>query len=297
MKVYACVSIGGGDQKNETHSPVDRHGRTNPAWNFMMKYMVGEAGVKHHGATLVIKLYCKGKLGDRYIGEVHLTVKDLYEYAYSCGGIAVVNYPVQRGCVNSQGFLKFSYSSSPSLLTVLLAAVPLNGALAAVPLNGALTAVPLTVLLAIPLTPGHLPLTLSIPLKNFLSCEDLLKCDPISAEIKKTVLIQFAECMQTDSVCIAFQFCSSANCISLQHCKLHQFAGEKMPWIRLRKQILKDKMERAMARLLRTTNSFKFSGSIKGDEFVELVMFFTGVLYLPHSKGSLLINGEEVWTS
>ncbi|KAM7465861.1 hypothetical protein LguiB_013423 [Lonicera macranthoides] len=67
-------------------------------------------------------------------------------------------------------------------------------------------------------------------------------------------------------------------------------------WIRLRKQILKDKMERAMARLLRTTNCLKFSGSIKGDEFVELVMFFTGVLYLPHSKGSLLINGEEAWT-
>ncbi|KAM7507694.1 hypothetical protein LguiA_018147 [Lonicera macranthoides] len=109
MKVYARVSIGGGDRKNEMRSPVDRHGRTNPAWNFMMKYTVGEAAVQHHGATLVIKLYCKRKLGDRYVGEVHLMVKDLYEYAYSCGGSAVVSYPVQKGCVNSQGFLKFSY--------------------------------------------------------------------------------------------------------------------------------------------------------------------------------------------
>ena len=58
---------------------------------------------------LVIKLYCSRKLGDRYIGEVHLSMTELYEYAYPLGGSAIVNYPVQKGCVNSQGMLKFCY--------------------------------------------------------------------------------------------------------------------------------------------------------------------------------------------
>lgn len=108
MKVYARVSIGN-DPKTEKRTPIDLHGKTNPAWNFTMKYTIGESLVEHYSGMLVIKLYCKRKLGDRYIGEVHLSVKELYEFAYPLGGSAVVNYPVQKGCVNSQGVLKFSY--------------------------------------------------------------------------------------------------------------------------------------------------------------------------------------------
>lgn len=108
MEVYARVSIGC-DLKTKKITPVDRHGLTNPAWNFTMKYTTGESSVQHHGLMLVIKLYCKRKLGDRYIGEVHMSMKELYDYAYPCGGSALVSYPVQRGCVTSQGLLKFSY--------------------------------------------------------------------------------------------------------------------------------------------------------------------------------------------
>ncbi|KAL1820492.1 hypothetical protein ACET3Z_015361 [Daucus carota] len=108
MKVYARVSIGN-QADSEKRTPVDRHSRTNPAWNFTMNYTISESVVEHHSSMLVIKLYCKRKLGDRYIGEVHLSMKELYEYAYPLGGSAIVNYPVQKGCVNSQGLLKFSY--------------------------------------------------------------------------------------------------------------------------------------------------------------------------------------------
>ncbi|GFZ09915.1 hypothetical protein Acr_21g0005140 [Actinidia rufa] len=68
MKVYARVSIGS-NTETEKRTPADKHGEINPAWNFMMRYTIGESAVQLYGAMLVIKLYCKRKLGDRYIGE------------------------------------------------------------------------------------------------------------------------------------------------------------------------------------------------------------------------------------
>ncbi|KAK9070778.1 hypothetical protein SSX86_011180 [Deinandra increscens subsp. villosa] len=108
MKVYAKVFIGG-NQEMEKRTPVDKHGQTNPAWNYTMKYSISEQWLQHHGTMLVIKLYCKRKLGDRYIGEVHQSLKQLYDYAYPLGGSAVVCFPVKMGCVDSEGQLCFSY--------------------------------------------------------------------------------------------------------------------------------------------------------------------------------------------
>ncbi|KAF5803057.1 hypothetical protein HanRHA438_Chr06g0275961 [Helianthus annuus] len=61
------------------------------------------------GTMLVIKLCCKRKLGDRYVGEVHQPLKQLFDYAYPLGGSAVVWFPVQMGSAESQGKLCFSY--------------------------------------------------------------------------------------------------------------------------------------------------------------------------------------------
>ncbi|XP_071701229.1 protein SRC2-like [Rutidosis leptorrhynchoides] len=108
MKVYAKVLIGGND-KMEKRTPVDNHGQTNPAWNYAMKYSIAESWLQHHGTMLVIKLYCKRKLGDRYIGEVHQSLKQLHDYASPMGGSAVVFFPVLMGSVESQGRLCFSY--------------------------------------------------------------------------------------------------------------------------------------------------------------------------------------------
>ncbi|PSS00079.1 hypothetical protein CEY00_Acc24046 [Actinidia chinensis var. chinensis] len=122
MKVYARVSIGS-NTETEKRTPADKHGEINPAWNFMMRYTIGESAVQHYGAMFVIKLYCKRKLGDRYIGEVHTSMKELFDHAYTYGGSAVVNYPVKKGSVHSQGVLKFSYrfGESVSVEKVLLA--------------------------------------------------------------------------------------------------------------------------------------------------------------------------------
>ncbi|KAI5672259.1 hypothetical protein M9H77_12623 [Catharanthus roseus] len=114
MKVYGRVSLGIGTE-TEKRTPVDKHGETNPAWNFTMKYIIQESMVQHYNSILVIKLYCKRKLGDRYVGEVHTPMKELFDYAVPLGGSAVVTYPVQKGSVNSQGTLKFSYRFGPKV--------------------------------------------------------------------------------------------------------------------------------------------------------------------------------------
>ncbi|KAI3496905.1 hypothetical protein L1887_39283 [Cichorium endivia] len=108
MKVYAKVLIGG-NKTMEKRTFVDKHGKNNPAWNNTMHYTIGESWLQHHGTMLVIKLYCKRKLGDRYIGEVHQSLKQLYDHAYPLGGSAVVCFPVLMGSAESQGQLCFSY--------------------------------------------------------------------------------------------------------------------------------------------------------------------------------------------
>ncbi|KAI3460602.1 hypothetical protein Pfo_017265 [Paulownia fortunei] len=85
MKVHARVSIGGGAEK-EKRTPTDKHGEINPAWNFTMRYTISESMVQNYNTMLVVKLYCKRKLGDRYIGEVHTSMKELFDCAKASGG-------------------------------------------------------------------------------------------------------------------------------------------------------------------------------------------------------------------
>ena len=71
MKVYAVVTIGD-EQETKKRTPVDRENETNPIWNCIFRYTVGELALNHDGVMIVIKLYCSRTLGDRYIGEVCL---------------------------------------------------------------------------------------------------------------------------------------------------------------------------------------------------------------------------------
>ncbi|KAL8059716.1 hypothetical protein ABFX02_03G104900 [Erythranthe guttata] len=110
MKVYATVSIGGGPPENEKRTPTDRNGESNPAWNFTVKYSINESMVQHLNTMLVVKLFCRRLLRcDTYIGEVHTSLKELFDYAESSGGSAILSLPVQKGSVNSQGGMRFSY--------------------------------------------------------------------------------------------------------------------------------------------------------------------------------------------
>lgn len=116
MKVHGRVSLGDGDEKR---TPSDKHGETNPAWNYTMRFAVSESMVENFNTMLVVKLYCKRKLGDRYIGEIHTPIKELFDFAKAAAAgsrSAVVCFPVQRGCVNSQGMLRFSYKFGDKIM-------------------------------------------------------------------------------------------------------------------------------------------------------------------------------------
>ncbi|XP_057793064.1 protein SRC2 homolog [Salvia miltiorrhiza] len=78
MKVYAEISLNG---KSETskRTTVDLAGETNPKWNFPLDYTVNEASLRTPGLELVVKLFCQRTLGDRYIGEVKISVKSLFD--------------------------------------------------------------------------------------------------------------------------------------------------------------------------------------------------------------------------
>ncbi|KAI3464471.1 hypothetical protein Pfo_021134 [Paulownia fortunei] len=93
MKVYAKLSIKG-ESKTKKRTPVDREGETNPTWNFTIEYIIGEAAVQKQGLDLLIQLYCKRTFGGRFIGEVSIPIKSLFDegmraqavLSYSVGG-------------------------------------------------------------------------------------------------------------------------------------------------------------------------------------------------------------------
>ncbi|CAK9158325.1 unnamed protein product [Ilex paraguariensis] len=109
MKVYAVVTIAG-KAKTERRTPVDKEGETNPTWNFTLQYMIG--------IEVVITLYCKRTLGDRYIGEVRTSIKQLYEQHPNVngGGANILTRQVQSSSGISQGELKFSFGFGETVI-------------------------------------------------------------------------------------------------------------------------------------------------------------------------------------
>ncbi|PIN12993.1 hypothetical protein CDL12_14394 [Handroanthus impetiginosus] len=79
MKVYAKVSIEGSESKTTQETPVDLQGETDPRWNVQIEYTVSESVVQKPGVNLSIKLFCERSLGDRFIGEVNIPVKGLFD--------------------------------------------------------------------------------------------------------------------------------------------------------------------------------------------------------------------------
>ncbi|KAG6390368.1 hypothetical protein SASPL_148102 [Salvia splendens] len=79
MKVYAEVSING-ESKTSKRTTVDKDRGTNPRWICSLDYTFKEASLQNQGLLVVVKLYCERTLEDRYIGEVKLPVKALFDY-------------------------------------------------------------------------------------------------------------------------------------------------------------------------------------------------------------------------
>lgn len=111
-KVYAKVSFCG-DKKTEQRTRADKHAQLNPAGNYTMNYKIDESGITHSGLQLVIKLYCKRTFGDRYVGEIHTSIKKLFDSAYDSankrGRSASLSLPIMKGSAKTGGVLRFSY--------------------------------------------------------------------------------------------------------------------------------------------------------------------------------------------
>ncbi|KAL1533663.1 protein SRC2 [Salvia divinorum] len=78
MKVYAEVSING-EPDTSMRTTVDKDGETNPRWNCLLEYTFEETSLRNPGLVVEVKLYCERTLGDRYIGEVNIPVKGLFD--------------------------------------------------------------------------------------------------------------------------------------------------------------------------------------------------------------------------
>ncbi|CAI9778109.1 unnamed protein product [Fraxinus pennsylvanica] len=65
-----------------------------------MEYALGEAAVQQEGINLSIKLYCKRKLGDRFIGEVNIPLKKLFGNGLSAENISYAVAGAPRGRLN-----------------------------------------------------------------------------------------------------------------------------------------------------------------------------------------------------
>ncbi|XP_047961833.1 protein SRC2 homolog [Salvia hispanica] len=78
MKVYAEVSLNG-EPNTSMRTTVDTAGERNPRWDFPLNYTINKASLRNPGLEVVVKLYCQRILGDKFIGEVKIPVKGLFD--------------------------------------------------------------------------------------------------------------------------------------------------------------------------------------------------------------------------
>ncbi|XP_077225271.1 protein SRC2-like [Tasmannia lanceolata] len=109
MDVYVTVSING-DRKSKQKTPVDKQGGKNPTWNFPMKFHVDEISVQQNTLFLHFLIRCDRTLGDKDVGEVHVSVKELLDSAAGDDKSAKsVSYQVGKPSGKPRGVLNFSF--------------------------------------------------------------------------------------------------------------------------------------------------------------------------------------------
>ncbi|KAK8545980.1 hypothetical protein V6N12_026787 [Hibiscus sabdariffa] len=115
MKVYGVVSVNG-NARTSLKTPVDKENGSNPEWNCRMKFLIDEEDVHDNLLFLVFALKSRRSLGDRDIGTVQVSVKELLDQTY---GKHMVEHHVSYGVVSpegkSRGILSFSYKFERNL--------------------------------------------------------------------------------------------------------------------------------------------------------------------------------------
>ena len=111
MGVYTVVSIHS-DNNNYNSSkkktPIDKHGGTNPEWNFPMRFTFDVAMAMQ--ITLVVKLKARRWIfRNKDIGEVRVPMMELLESFVGAKGEKHVSYMVMTPSMKLKGELDFSY--------------------------------------------------------------------------------------------------------------------------------------------------------------------------------------------
>ncbi|KAI5683163.1 hypothetical protein M9H77_04391 [Catharanthus roseus] len=106
MKVYSKVSFSTHSQ-TEFVTPVDKQGEKSPFWNCKIISYLTEEAIHKETTKVSIKLYCQRLFGDRYIGEVNINLKRLFEYSHPS---EILCFEIDRfDCVGTFGKLNLSY--------------------------------------------------------------------------------------------------------------------------------------------------------------------------------------------
>uniref|UniRef100_A0A452Y001 C2 domain-containing protein n=1 Tax=Aegilops tauschii subsp. strangulata TaxID=200361 RepID=A0A452Y001_AEGTS len=113
MRVYAVVSISGGDPRTPTHrTHSDRHGGRNPMWHAPLRFPIPTAA-DPRGLALHVLLRAERSFGDRDVGEVVVPVQDLVAVAPPAGEHRHLSYQVRSPMSGrKRGVLHISYSLS-----------------------------------------------------------------------------------------------------------------------------------------------------------------------------------------
>lgn len=110
MDVYAVVSVSGdyrSSQKQKT--PVDKDSGPNPNWNYTVKFTVLEDALQKNQLTLKIKLVSDRSFGDKEIGEVKISIKELLDNSNYENGDKRVSYSVRLPNGKTKGTLNFAF--------------------------------------------------------------------------------------------------------------------------------------------------------------------------------------------
>ncbi|KAK6939834.1 C2 domain [Dillenia turbinata] len=97
MNVYAKISIDDGDRKTETRTPVDKERERSPRWTSPVKRDVEADALTAGRVTLLIKLYCGGKVGPEVDRDSQKSQGEITE-------------SVTRGSQKSQGEITLSWA-------------------------------------------------------------------------------------------------------------------------------------------------------------------------------------------
>ncbi|KAJ6414009.1 hypothetical protein OIU84_006758 [Salix udensis] len=89
MNVYCVVSLqgDGNNSKQKQKTGVHKHSGPDPVWNFPMKFIVDDVAAQQNRSKLKFKLKAEGMMGDKDVGVVFVSVKELLDAKGGKGSI------------------------------------------------------------------------------------------------------------------------------------------------------------------------------------------------------------------